>query len=147
MYTLKRAYGIKYGYNKLWNDQVIDNFKLFELFQIFRDLYLDLENPFITGNVFVQLKDIEQDYNSSQLTLNELFTSNPNLVLPTVSSIPRYKQKRIRYSDAIREGYKLDIAAPSSLITKSIASEPVIVVRVPTTGAGTTNEELSTTPA
>ena len=70
MYTLKRAYGIKYGYNKLWNDQVIDNFKLFELFQIFRDLYLDLENPFITGNVFVQLKDIEQDYNSSQLALS-----------------------------------------------------------------------------
>lgn len=140
MYTLKRAYGIEYGYNKLWNDQVIDNFKLFELFQIFRDLYLDLENPFITGNVFVQLKDIEQDYNSSQLTLNELFTSNPNLVLPTVSSIPRYEQKRIRYSDAIREGYKLDIAAPGYAPGSNVL--PITKTEVTIKREATSNKDL-----
>lgn len=112
MYTLKRAYGVKQQFNSMWQDHDVSNYKLFELFQFFRDLYLHLENPFIFGDIFVRLKDLEQDYNGSNQTLAELFASDPNLSLPTVTSIPRFEVKSIRYSDSVREGYKCEIAAP-----------------------------------
>jgi hypothetical protein len=112
MYTLKRAYGVKQLYNSLWREHDVSQYKLFELFQFYRQLYLELENTYITSSIYVNLKDLEADYVSSNLTLAELFASKPHLSLPTVASIPKFIQKSIRYSDAVREGYKCEVAAP-----------------------------------
>lgn len=112
MYSLIRAYGVKKASSSLWQDQDISNLKIFEIFQLYRELYLELESPFVTDNVFVNIKDLEEDYVSSQFTLGELFADDPNLALPLTQVIPTYTQKHAHYMDAFRAGYKIEITAP-----------------------------------
>lgn len=122
MYTLVKAYGVKKSLNSMWENHDVSSLKIFELFQTFRELYLELTNTFITGPLYVNLKDLESSYISSSLTLEQLFLSEPTLNLQTIPSVPKYEQKKIMYMDAFRAGYKVDITAPGHSPTSNFSS-------------------------
>lgn len=112
MYSLIRAYGVKNTLNSFWGNQNISSLKLFQIFQQYRDIYVELENTFIVGPIYVHLKALEDDYGSSNLTLAQLFADNPSLSLPTVDEMPEFTQQSVRYMDAIRAGYSIELSAP-----------------------------------
>lgn len=138
MYSLVRAYGVKNSPNSLWQDQDISNLKMFELFQMFRQLYLELSNPLLTDNVYVNISDIEEQYFAFDDTLDVLFASNPTLSLPTVASIPSYTQKYARYMDAFRAGYKVDITVPGQKPGSSQEDATELAIR----RDGTSNKDI-----
>lgn len=112
MYTLVKAYGVKKAINSLWGDQDLTGLKLFELFQLYRQLYLELSNPFLAENVYVDMMQLDWQYQSSEQTLEELFQDQPNLSLDTVSQIPLYETKKAFYMDAFRANYKVYVNTP-----------------------------------
>ncbi len=138
MYSLVRAYGVKNSLNSLWQTQDISGLKLFEIFQLYRELYLELTNSFITGPVYVHLTALDEAYSSSTETLDEIFAADPNLSLPTVTEIPTFEQKKVFYSDGPRHGYSIGVAAPGHpvdsnfselLKTELVISRPGILPR------------------
>ena len=112
MYTLVRTYGIEKLPNSLWKDIDATALKLAQIYTAYKDIYIELASPFVNGPVYVHLKALEGTYSGNQMTLPELFTSVPNLALPTVLAIPQYTQHRAMYMDAFRAGYKLELTAP-----------------------------------
>lgn len=111
MYTLVRAYGVENKINALWQDHDVSGKKLYEIYQFFRGLYLELTHPMITGPVYVDLISLQWQYGSDERTLDELL-AEPNLALDTVDRIPKFTPKKAVYQDALRNDYQLNINAP-----------------------------------
>ena len=122
MYTLVRAYGVKRSLNSLWAAQDITTLKAYELFQLFRELYVELSNDFIADPIYVKISDHEDDLLNVDKTFVEYLALNPDKVFTTVPSIPEYEVKPSKYMDAVMAGYKIETTAPGHA-PNSIASK------------------------
>lgn len=112
MYTLVRAYGVERTMNSLWKEQDITTLKLYEIYQLYRELYLEFTNDLIQGPIYCNIKDLEDLMINSDLTLSEFLTANPDTPLVSVAKIPVFETKSVRYMDAFMADYKLELTAP-----------------------------------
>lgn len=111
MYTLVRAYGVENKINSLWEDRDVSNLKLYEIYQLYRGLFLELTHPLITGDIYVDLFSLQLEYGSDDRLLEELLVV-PGLSLQTVERIPNYKSIKAVYQDAFRDDYSVVLNTP-----------------------------------
>jgi hypothetical protein len=107
VYNLKAAIGVKTAQEARWLNESIGNMLVHDLFITFRKLYITLTNPFIQGDVYIDLESLRLIASTYQDTFNNFLVDNGSKLLASIPSIPILKPKYAVYSDAFRAGYKV----------------------------------------
>ena len=110
MYTLVRAVVKPRSNENRWVDKDIANIKMVDLYKDYRKVYAVLSNPFIEGNVTLNIEEIQSKYAVSEITFSQMLVENGNLNLPTSYKLPNVANRFARYVDAFMAGYKISPA-------------------------------------
>lgn len=122
MYTYEKSLVISKDLGSKWEDVNISNFKLIDIFLIYRKIYVELNNLYLEKPVTVDLDTIKKDYVNSELTLNEFLIHIGNRSLITSIVNPVIKTNYAVFTDAFRAGYKIE---PQNIYLSSSASIPL----------------------
>ena len=110
MYTVVKSYGIAKEQNSRWQELNLGSTPVYQIFELYRSVYLELTAAFLTENIYVDIESFRVKYHSFQGTLTDLFTDNGNETLQTIDEIPVLSTKRAYFSDAVYSGYKVQIS-------------------------------------
>ena len=116
MYHLISAIAKPLNGNGRWVDVAIGDIALNSLFSTYSRILATLSNPFITGNVSLDLADIRENIGGQSITFNEFLTQNGNGALPTSTTLPVINPRYVRYADAFRAGYKIIPVHPGASV-------------------------------
>lgn len=108
MYTLVTAYCKNRDGNREWNTVDIGGIQLNNLFLKYSRIIAILSNPFITGNVAVDLETLTPSSEGLFLTFNQFLVANGNNTLVKMDHIPTFSTKYAGFADAFHAGYKVD---------------------------------------
>lgn len=124
MYTLVSGYGITYSDRIGWKSVTAAEIKglpLNVIANLFRKLYLTITAPIFAEPLHIDYDIFRfQNINNAQ-TLEVFLNELSNDTLLTIDEIPQYETKTIRYEDAFRAGYKVQLSAPSSHTSSIVA--------------------------
>jgi hypothetical protein len=109
MYNFVKALCLSRSIGSQWKEMDIQDILVYDLFNIYTGIYLELSNIFLPGTVYVDMNTLRTEFSSYQGTLNEWLFELGTRALPTVPNLPNSQVKYVRYSDAIRSGYKIGI--------------------------------------
>jgi hypothetical protein len=107
MYTLVSAIGKSFDSEGRWEDVDIGDTPLYQIYSTYVKVYAILTNPFITGQVSLDLSQIQAVEGGLSITFNDFLTANGDTVLPTSTTIPTLNPRYAEYKDAFRAGYKV----------------------------------------
>lgn len=110
MYQLVDALVRENGKNGRWKKADLSSVKVNDIYSLYRYAYLILSNDFIVGELSLNMDDVRIQYGDSQLTVADWLTSIGNTSLPTSAGIPKLEVKTVKYSDAWRAGYDVQLA-------------------------------------
>lgn len=110
MYTVVKSYGIAKEQNARWQELNLGSMPVYEIFQLYRSVYLELTAAFLAENIYVDIESFRVKYLNFQGTLTDLFVDNGNETLQTIDEIPVLDTKRAYFADAIYSGYKVEIS-------------------------------------
>lgn len=85
----------------------LDDMVVYQIYQNFSKVFLTLSHPDIPDPIYVDMDSLRAQYSSYQNTLKQLLIDLGDTTLETVNSIPSTEIKYARYSDAVRQGYKI----------------------------------------
>lgn len=109
MYTFVNAVVLGRSAGAQWADADLSDIIVYDIFNSYVKVYLVLDDPNLTEDVFVDFSVLKTEFSSYTGTLDELLTYLDLRVLPTVLEIPSTNVKRVKYSDAIRSQYKVSL--------------------------------------
>ena len=109
------------GSTRDWVTTDISNLPLSTLFILYSKIIVVLSNPYLNGNVAVDLSDITPSLDGMTVTLNEFLLSNGNNTLPALSTIPSLTNVYARYVDGFKAKYKI---VPVNPLTSITAQQP-----------------------
>lgn len=110
MYYYVTAHAVSKVAQSKWQSGLdLSNTQLKDIFAMYRKVYLELGNDFITGNVFFDLENIRTTHSTSYLKVNQYLVEQGNNTLATIDTLPSFDTKYALYSDAFRAGYKVDL--------------------------------------
>lgn len=115
MYSLQKAYGVGVSIESTWGDQVIDDITVKQIYSLFREMYLVLDNPLLAEAINFNMVELKDEFINYEGTLADLFLAIGDRALPTIDSIPKYKTKWAVYGDAFSQGFKVDVVEPGRL--------------------------------
>ncbi|BDD79587.1 hypothetical protein [Burkholderia phage FLC9] len=107
MYTLVSAIGKSFASQGRWVDVDIGDMPLYQIYATYVKVYAVLTNPFVDGQVSLDLSQIQATDGGLSITFNEFLTENSDTVLPTSTTIPTLSARYAEYKDARRAGYKV----------------------------------------
>jgi hypothetical protein len=107
MYTLVKAVCLARTSGAQWKTVELADKLVFDIYNQYQEIYLELANVYLDDNVYVNFTMLRDRFSSYKNTLAELLADLGNNSLPTVESIPDASIKYVKYSDAIRVGYKV----------------------------------------
>ena len=121
MYVYEKSLVINKNLGSKWENIDISNFRLIDIFSIYRKAYVTLSNYYLEQPIVVDLDTIKAEYVNSVLTLNEFFIhiGNRTLIASTVN--PNVKTNYAVFSDAFRAGYKIE---PQNIYASNNANLP-----------------------
>jgi hypothetical protein len=131
-YTLVSALGKSLTGGQEWSSIDLGNMTFAQVIDNYSKVYAILTNPFITGQVSLDLSTILPNiFNSQSLTFNAYLASLGNTALPTSSSLPSVQPSYCRYMNAFQAGYSVTpIASIAALDSKlPIADKPHVVLQ------------------
>lgn len=109
MYSFIKAVCIARSIGSQWKEVDLSNIVVHDIFTTYTKIYLELSNPFLSENVFVDMDAIRTEFSSYNNTLTQLLIDLDNRTLPTVDALPSTEVKFVKYSDAIRSEYKIKL--------------------------------------
>lgn len=110
MYTYIKAVALSRVIGSQWKETDLSATVVQEIYANFVKVYLTLENPAIPGQVYVDFDTLKTVYATYARTLSELLVEIGNMALETVASLPENRTAFVKYSDALRVGYKTTLA-------------------------------------
>jgi hypothetical protein len=108
MYSYVRAICLSRSIGSQWSERDLRNISVYDLFNNFTKIYLELSHSALIDNVYVDMDSLRLQYSNYQGTLEEFLVFNDNNTLTTVPSLPTMDVKYAKYSDAIRVGYHVE---------------------------------------
>ena len=123
MYTYVKAVSLAKTTGAQWTDTDISNILVYYIFDTFEHIYLELSHNELPNSVYVDFGLMKDRFSSYAGTLNELLISIGNETLPTVPSLPSTIFKYVKYSDAIRAGYKIGLTKIGSVAPNNYPAE------------------------
>lgn len=115
MYTLVDAYAVKNTPQAHWANVDLGSTLIRDIYQTYRKVYLTLTNPVLLGDVYVDMTQMQTQYQGFQGTLNALLASIGSTSLPTIPSIPVADPKYAKYADAFSVGYKVKLISDNGV--------------------------------
>lgn len=91
-----------------WKETDISNILVFDIYNAYSKVYLELSSIYIEGSIFVDFDTLRAEFSSYQGTLNQLLIALGNRTLEQVEALPSTQIKFARYSDAIQANYKIN---------------------------------------
>lgn len=123
MYTLVSAIGKSFASAGRWESVNIGTMPLSQIYATYVKVYAILTNPFITGEVSLDLSKIQAVEGGLSITFNDFLVANGDAVLPTSTTIPTLNPRFAEYKDAFKAGYKVQpvnkLAAPDAQLPAS----------------------------
>lgn len=123
MYTLVSAIAKSFASEGRWESVDIGAMPLTQIYSTYVKVYAILTNPFVTGQVSLDLSAIQAGESGLSITFNEFLAANGSTVLPTSTTIPTISPKYAEYKDGFRAGYKVQpinaTAAPDAQLPLS----------------------------
>lgn len=123
MYTLVSAIAKSFASEGRWESVDIGAMPLTEIYSTYVKVYAILTNPFVTGQVSLDLADVQAGESGLSITFNQFLTANGTAMLPTSTTIPTITPQYAQYKDAFRAGYKVQpinaTAAPDAQLPLS----------------------------
>ena len=132
MYTYVKAIGISRAIGSQWEDISIGNTRVDTIFATYSNIVLELSNPILPTNVYVDLNDLRVEFSVYTGTLSVLLTAMGDRVLQTIPTWPNKSIRFCRYSDAYRSGYAINlglIGQPNIAMTPKSALVDLIISR------------------
>jgi hypothetical protein len=117
MYTLVSAIGVTYGVSSRWASIDISNIPMNQLYATYKRVIATLTNPYITGEVGLDLNVIQEQTQGLTLTFNQFLASIGNAALETMTVIPQIDTVYALYTDAFKAGYTVEPIAPNMSLT------------------------------
>jgi hypothetical protein len=137
MYQLVKAIAIQKGLNTRWVEVDLSNELVLNIYNKYRKVYLELSNPDLAENVYLDMEVIKETYNSFTGTLTDLIISFGNNVLETLDEIPELNPKHVTYTDAFRANYKIDVCninyAYGNFVPDELQTDVIIYRNLPQT--------------
>lgn len=109
MYTLVKTTVLPLAPGSKFEEIAGDTEIVNTLYQKYLKIYLELSNPVLPNNVYVDLDDVRDDWVTWAGTLADKLLNNADKTLPTIANIPSTKLRYARYQDGFRAGYKVDL--------------------------------------
>lgn len=122
MYTLVSAIGVAYGTNARWGNIDISAMPMNTIFSQYKRVIATLTNPYVTGQVGLDLNEIQATTQGLTSTFDEYLASLGNLALPTMTTIPQINTVYAQYADAFKAGYTVEPIAPGLSLDTPIAN-------------------------
>lgn len=108
-YQLVAAKARSKGLDAVWSDVSITPMTIGTLFSTYTDVWMTLSHPSLSKNVFLRLQAVRELVSARyhSLTVPQWLQAIGDLALPTVASMPDFKLRQVRTSDAWRAGYDI----------------------------------------
>lgn len=109
MYSLVKSLARTRGRTGSWSEVDLSAMDVFQLWTDYSRIYLILTNPFITGQVSLDLNEVRSQITQVRpgTTLTQWLVGLGNTSLPTSPTIPKIDPKFVQYRDAVQAGYAL----------------------------------------
>lgn len=130
MYLFKKAIAVSKDIGSRWNEVDISQVIMSDIFMQYRKVYVTLNNNFLEEDIYIDLDSLRDDYSLSSLTFNDILISIGNTVLETIDSIPELNPKYVKFSDAFRAGYKLELQNINTSITANVVPSTKTSLRI-----------------
>lgn len=108
MYVYVRAACTARSMGAQWEIKDLSNILVFDIYSNFSKIVLELSNPYLAANVYVDMDTLKAKYSSYNGTLNALLVEIGDTTLQTTDTFPTTTIKYVRYADAFMAGYKVD---------------------------------------
>lgn len=112
MYQLVSAIAKPMGGDTRWEAVEIGNLTFPYLYATYSKIYAVLTNPYITGQLSLNLEDIRGVAGGLNVTFNDYLVSLGNKSLPTSSEIPSIAPKYAKWADGFHAGYTIQPIHP-----------------------------------
>lgn len=112
MYTATSLIGVERGTNKRWVNIGLLDYKVNELFQKFRKLWVTVVVLPDTTEHYLDMDNVSAMYADYTGRINDMFIDNADNALPTVDVKPIIETKTAIYRDGIRSNYKATPVSP-----------------------------------
>lgn len=137
MYAFVKAVALSRSIGSQWTETDLSGQLVYYIYSVYTKIYLELSNPALESNVYVDMDSLRTEFSSYQNTLSQLLIDLGNRTLETVSELPSTTVKYARYSDARYAEYKIDL-------TKAGVTTPDGYPRSELTDLKLTREKYST---
>lgn len=112
MYSLVSAIAKSFSSLGRWESVDISQMTFAQLFSSYTKIVAVLTNPFITGQVALDLSAVQLPAGDTSQTFTDFLTTNGNNTLPTFTPVPVLKHQYVRFRDAFRAGYSVEPVGP-----------------------------------
>lgn len=102
--------------NQTWETPDISTIPFNILFSQYSRVIVILNNPFISGNVALDLNTIKPNVDGLPITILDYLVQNGNMTLPTMATVPSLNPVYAKYADAFHAGYKVIPMGPGTAI-------------------------------
>lgn len=109
MYTYVKVTSLKRTIGAQWSDADISTLPLYMMFYEYSHVYLELSNPVLSSNVYVDMNEYRTEFGSFQNSLADWFVHIGSRTLTVVASIPSTDVKYAKYNDVYRSKYKVNV--------------------------------------
>lgn len=92
-----------------WQELDISEIAVKDIFNNFSKIYLTLFNVSLDSNIYTDFNLLRNEFSNYADTLNELLIFLDNRTLIALDSIPNSNIKYVKYSDAVRANYKVNL--------------------------------------
>ena len=108
-YTLVRTVALPRTVGSQWIVVDTTNKPLKQLYNDYYKLYVELSHLSLTENIYVDLDTIRHTYVQYPGTIADLLVALGDITFTTVEKLPSDTIKYVKYSDAFRSNYKVDL--------------------------------------
>lgn len=107
MYTFKTAIAVAKTAGARWGSVSIGSVPVYQLFSLYRKMYITLGNTFLDGDVTIDMEILRLRYSTVTDTFSVFLVSLGDLALTPTVVPPVIKPKYAVYRDAFRTGYNV----------------------------------------
>jgi len=109
MYTYREACVLDRSPYAQWQSVDLSTLSLSAIFQTYRRIILILDHTAVPGTYYVDLEPLRLEYSGYLYRLTQWLTDLGDRTLPTIQYLPHPTVSYVRYTDAVRAGYKVEL--------------------------------------